>query len=198
MKCGKPIQNEEQEYCYDCSRFDYAFEQGHSMWLHVQPVSGAIYQYKFHNKRCYAKTFAREMAKKYYSWIKCRNIDAIIPVPLHASKKRKRGFNQAELLADLLAYELKEIDYKVQIPVLKNVLYRIKKTKPQKMLDDLGRQENLKGAFGVSKSWKPVHNVLVIDDIYTTGATMQRISKVLRKAGVEKVYFLTISIGQGL
>lgn len=60
------------------------------------------------------------------------------------------------------------------------------------------RQNNLKGAFGVSSAWKPCKNVLIVDDIYTTGNTIHRIAKVLKKAGVQKVYFLTISIGQGL
>lgn len=198
MKCGKPIQNEEQEFCYDCSRFEYAFEQGCSLWVHLQPVSGAIYQYKFHNKRCYARIFAKEMVKNYALWIEKWKVEAIIPVPLHASKKRKRGYNQAELLAVQLAQELAELTMEKEIPVLKNVLFRVKRTKPQKMLDDFERQRNLKGAFGVSKAWTPVKNVLIIDDIYTTGATMQKIAKLMKKAGVQKVFFLTISIGQGL
>lgn len=57
---------------------------------------------------------------------------------------------------------------------------------------------NLKGAFGVTKSWIPKKCVLVIDDIYTTGNTIHRVAKVLKNAGAQKVYFLTISIGQGL
>lgn len=198
MKCGKPIQNEEQEYCYDCSRFEYAFEQGYSLWVHHQPVSGAIYQYKFHNKRCFAEIFAKEMVKKYSVNMLRWEIDAMIPVPLHKSKRRKRGYNQAELLAEAIAEQLLNEVHQTEIPVLKNVLFRIKKTKPQKMLDDFERQKNLQGAFAVSKNWIPVKNVLVIDDIYTTGATIQKIAKLLKKAGVEKVYFLTISIGQGL
>lgn len=198
MKCGKPIQNEEQEYCYDCSRFEYAFEQGYSLWVHHQPVSGAIYQYKFHNKRCFAEIFAKEMIKNYGWAIKKWKIQAIIPVPLHKSKRRKRGYNQAEILAEAIAEEWWKEGLGNQLHVLKNVLFRIKKTKPQKMLDDFERQKNLQGAFSVAESWKPAKNVLVIDDIYTTGATIQKIAVKLKEAGVENVYFLTISIGQGL
>lgn len=198
MKCGKPIQNEEQEYCYDCSRFEYVFEQGYSLWVHQQPVSGAIYQYKFHNKRCYAGIFAKEMVKNFGWAIQKWEIQAIIPVPLHKSKKRKRGYNQAEILADELAKEWQTVGMGKDIIVLKNVVIRVKKTKPQKMLDDFGRQKNLQGAFSVAKGWKPIKRVLIIDDIYTTGATIQKIASQLKKAGVENVYFLTISIGQGL
>ena len=197
MKCGKPIQSAEQEYCHDCSRFEYAFEQGRSVWLHQQPVSGAIYQYKFYNKRCYADIFAREIVREYGFWIIEKNIDAIIPVPLFWMKKRKRGFNQAELLAEKIAKEIKK-KFPEEVPVLKKVLFRIRNTKPQKTLDNLGRQQNLQKVFCVSEKWKPVRTVLLVDDIYTTGATIHKLSEILKKAGVEKVYFITISIGQGL
>ena len=60
------------------------------------------------------------------------------------------------------------------------------------------RSRNLKGAFGIKKTWEVKNKVLLIDDIYTTGSTMDRVAKVLKKAGTQKVYFLTISIGQGL
>lgn len=198
MKCGKPIQNEEQEYCYDCSRFEYAFEQGYSLWVHQQPVSGVIYQYKFHNKRCYARIFAKEIVKNYGWAISKWKIDVIIPVPLHKSKRRKRGYNQAEILAEEIARAWQSEVVGKDMIVLKNVLFRIKKTKPQKLLDDFERQKNLQGAFSIKTNWKPVKNVLLIDDIYTTGATIQKIAQELKRAGVENVYFLTISIGQGL
>lgn len=191
MKCGKPIVSEEQEYCRDCARRNYAYTQGRSLWLHISPVTQAIYQFKFHNKRCYGEIFAKEMAFRYGRWVRDHKIEEIIPVPLHPSRMRARGFNQAALLAECLSKEL-------QIPVGKNVVYRIRKTKPQKQLDDHEREKNLKQAFGVSRQWKAPRNVLLVDDIYTTGSTIHRISKVLKKAGVEKVYFLTISIGQGL
>lgn len=191
IKCGKPVASEEQEYCHDCNRRDYAYEQGRSLWCHVPPVTQAIYQFKFHNKRYYGEIFAGEMVSQYEKWIHEHRIEEIIPVPLHTSRMKARGFNQAALLAEYLSQEL-------QIPVGKNVVYRIRKTKPQKQLNDQDRERNLKHAFGVSRQWKAPRNVLLIDDIYTTGSTIHRISKMLKKAGVEKVYFLTISIGQGL
>lgn len=191
MKCGKPVGTEEQEYCRDCEKRIYAYDQGRSLWLHIPPVTQAIYQFKFHNKRYYADIFAKEMARRYGDWIRARGVEEIIPVPLHRSRIRARGFNQACLLAERLSGEL-------QIPVGRDAVYRIRRTRPQKLLDDREREKNLKQAFGVSRQWKAPRNVLLVDDIYTTGSTVHRISKVLKKAGVQKVYFLTISIGQGL
>lgn len=80
----------------------------------------------------------------------------------------------------------------------RNALFRVRRTRPQKQLDDQEREQNLQGAFGISRRWRAPANVLVVDDIYTTGSTIHKAAKLLKKAGVEKVYFLTISIGQGL
>ena len=135
--------------------------------------------------------FAREMAVYYGKWISSKKIEAIIPVPLHPSKKRKRGFNQAEILA-------RELSEQTGIPVYTDVLFRIRKTSPQKMLGPGERKANLKGAFAVSAKWKACRNVLLIDDIYTTGSTIERCAGMLKKAGTENVWFLTISIGQGI
>ena len=61
-----------------------------------------------------------------------------------------------------------------------------------------GTKGNLRDAFALSERWKPVANVLLIDDIYTTGATVEQAAKILKKAGAQNVYYLTISIGQGI
>ena len=79
-----------------------------------------------------------------------------------------------------------------------DALFRVKKTTAQKKLDRQERMGNLRDAFALSERWKPVANVLLIDDIYTTGATVEQAAKILKKAGAQNVYFLTISIGQGI
>ncbi len=191
MKCGKPLKSEEQEYCRDCAGHVRAFHQGKSMWVHKQPVSGAVYQFKYHNKRCFGSVFAEEMAAAYEDQIRRWGIQEIIPVPLHPSRQRKRGYNQAQILAE-------ELGKRWNIPVSSQAVRRVKKTVPQKELNDRERIRNLKGAFGVSKEWRCIGNVLIVDDIYTTGNTIHRVASVLKKAGAQKVFFLTISIGQGL
>lgn len=191
MKCGKPVETMEQEYCRDCEKQTHLFEQGRALWLQKMPVTKGIYQLKFHNKRYYANVFAEEIVKEYGDWIKRKEIDEIIPIPLHKSKLRKRGFNQAAILA-------KKISLLTGIPINEKAVFRIRKTRPQKILNPEERSENLKGAFGVKKTWDVKKTVLLIDDIYTTGSTMDRVTAVLKKAGAQKVYFLTISIGQGL
>lgn len=190
MCCGKPIRYKEQEYCMDCKGAAFAFEQGRSLWLHKDPVKGSIYQFKYKNRRIYAQVYARKLAKVYKNLIMKWGVNTIIPVPLHRKRRRIRGYNQAEVLAKYLGREL-------EIPVEINAIYRIKHTAPQKKLDNKDRRKNLSKAFLVSDEWKVKQKVLLIDDIYTTGSTIHAIATKLKRSGVEKVYFLTISIGQG-
>lgn len=188
--CGKPVRYEEKEYCMDCKRTVFAFEQGRSLWLHQHPVKGSVYQFKYQNRRIYARVYARELAKSYKKLVEKWEVNVIIPVPLHRKRRRIRGYNQAEVLAKYLGQEL-------EIPVETNAIYRVKYTAPQKNLDDKERRKNLSKAFQVSDVWKVKQKVLLVDDIYTTGNTIHAITTKLKGSGVEKVYFLTISIGQG-
>lgn len=191
MRCGKPLRDEAQEYCQTCARRKSAIDQGRGLWLHTDPVSGAVYRFKYKNKRIWGRIFATELARRYAEQIRDWEINEIIPIPLHASRKRQRGFNQSEVVA-------RELAALTGIPCRVDVLLRIRKTVPQKKLDPDGRAANLRGAFGVSRSWRACEKVLLIDDIYTTGATVEKAAKMLKKAGCRNVYFLTISIGQGI
>lgn len=191
MRCGKPMEKEEQEYCRDCLKHPVSYEQGCSVWRHRAPVSQAVYRFKYKNKRYYGRIFAEEMAKSCGGHIRRWGIEEIIPVPLHPARRRSRGYNQADILAE-------ELGRIMDIPVNKKILYRIRNTKPQKNLDDTQRIRNLKGAFAVSKQQRIKKVILLVDDIYTTGSTIHKAASILKLAGAEKVYFLTISIGQGL
>ncbi len=189
-KCGKPITAEEKEYCFDCNQRQAAFEQGKNLWIHQGKVKWSIYQFKYHNRRIYGKFYAREMYRLYGNWIRMSKIDLIIPVPLHKKRRRKRGYNQAEIVA-------KELGKLTGIPVDTTSLVRKKYTAPQKGLNHNDRKKNLKDAFEMRKHWAGFKHILVIDDIYTTGNTINEIAKVIKNEENLKVWFLTISIGQG-
>ncbi len=188
--CGKPIRYAENEYCSDCEKNQFYFEQGKSIWLHKDPVTWSIYQFKYHNRRVFADYYAKEMWRLYGKKIKIWNIDVIVPVPLHWKRRGDRGFNQAEVLARRLS------EYSGS-PVQTKGIKRIRYTERQKALGHKERKKNLVDAFAITKKWKNARNVLMIDDIYTTGNTMNEVAKVLKQNGTEKVWFLTISIGQG-
>ena len=128
IHCGKPLEDETKEYCRDCERRKSNYEQGRSLWVHIPPVSNSVYRLKYHNKRYYAEIFGKELADEFEFQIRRWGIQAIIPIPLHRSKMRKRGYNQAELLA-------KQLSECMGIPMEKDVLYRIKKTRPLKEMN---------------------------------------------------------------
>lgn len=189
-KCGKPVGKENQEYCWDCEHRCHYFDAGLAVWEHRPMVAQAIYQFKYHNKRIYSRFFAREMVKSYESVIHKWNIDLIVPIPISKKRKRQRGYNQAELLA-------LEIGDLLGISVDSHSLIRSKDTIAQKKLDVWERRLNLFKAFiwkgeNISRS-----NILVIDDIYTTGNTIDAAARTLKASGASRVYFLTISIGGG-
>ena len=112
----------------------------------------------------------------------------MIPVPMYRKKQRLRGYNQAELLA-------REIADQRNLPLICDLVLRVKNTKPQKELEGKDREENLKKAFIITKNDVKLRKILIVDDIYTTGSTVDAIAEVLKKSGVEEIYFLSLCIG---
>jgi ComF family protein len=122
-------------------------------------------------------------------WIDWPNVDAIVPVPLHPRKKREREFNQAEYLAAALGRTF-------DVPVMTVELRRIKDTVTQTALDAEARAANLRDAFAVRKPGAfEGKNVVLVDDVFTTGATMDSCAKVLRVAGAKRVTALAVARG---
>ena len=113
-----------------------------------------------------------------------RTVEAIVPVPLHRSREWERTFNQSALLA-------KYIGEFSGLP-LREILRRNKRTSPQTSLSGMARRRNLKGVFEVRAGSVP-HSVVLVDDVVTTGATLESCANVLRKAGVRRVYGLTVA-----
>ena len=188
MKCGKPLMDARREYCRDCGKKSHAFTQGKAVFLYEKETKAALYRFKYQNKREYADVFAKEMAKRYGDWIKQKRIQAIVPVPLHKRRRKKRGFNQAEVLA-------KELGRELGIPVLTNLLIRVRDTRPQKELNEAERKNNLKRAFKISGSIVQLNYILLLDDIYTTGSTLDAAAAALLAAGAREVYACCVGIG---
>lgn len=187
LQCGKPIVNANAALCKDCQTSKRYFNEGRALWCHTAVVRKSIYRFKYYNQRDYGLTFAKEMSKELKQTIKRWNPQVIIPVPLCQRRRRERGFNQALILA-------KQLGETEKIPV-REWVSRIKETSPQKELDKKKRKKNIEDAF-LFKAPLPLQRVLLIDDIFTSGSTINEIAKTLKKQGVLEVYFITISIGQ--
>lgn len=197
MCCSKFIGDKEKEYCQDCMKIKKHFIQGASLWRHSGKVKQSIYRFKYKNHRVYAKDYAKLFLEIYGDKIIEWEPKAIIGVPVHSSRKRERGYNQAQILARSISCEIEAL-WGVKIPEITHYVYRKKNTGFQKVLDDKQRVKNLQGVFHVRKGVDLPDTVLIVDDIYTTGATLNELVKILKKHGVMEAYFLCISIGQGV
>ena len=187
IKCGKEIISEDSAYCDECN-LDREFEAGRGLCNYTDEMRHIILKIKYDNKREYIEGFAKLMAIRYEKFIKVSNIDCIMPVPLHSSRKRMRGFNQSDILA-------KDLSKYLDIHVLHDCLCRVKKTIDQKGLSRTERLHNLDNAFIVKDLPPNIKNILIVDDVYTTGTTIEKCAKVLKDSGANKIYFLTICTG---
>ena len=173
-KCGKEIMDGTVEYCDDCMSHRHAFEYGVALLNYDEVARASMVQIKYKNKREYLDFYGAAMAMRYEKVIKRMQVDAIVPIPVHRSRKRKRGFNQAEVLAEIVGERL-------QIPVEAEMLVRTRKTFPQKELSAADRLKNLSGAFRPGEIPGAIKSVRLVDDIYTTGSTTEECIRVLQK-----------------
>ncbi|MDW2798671.1 ComF family protein [Clostridium boliviensis] len=189
-KCGKEVLSSDIEYCFDCMKHKRSYEFGRALVNYDEYARNSIAKIKYKNKREYLDFYGDAISLRYEKIIRRMGADGLVPVPVHPSRRRERGFNQAELLA-------RRIETNLKIPVFPELLVRNKKTMPQKALNPIERLKNLEEAFLPGNLIPELKNVILIDDIYTTGSTVEACTRVLKKSGIEKVYFLTICIGRG-
>lgn len=190
LKCGKHIGDSVREYCADCAAHPHLFDGGRALFSY-RSVSASIARFKYRGRREYAACYAACMADRLGSFIRSCQADALIPVPLHKSRLKKRGYNQAQVLAE-------ELSVLTGIPVRTDLIERVKKTAPMKDLSAAERQNNLKKAFKIRRNDVKLNIIVIIDDIYTTGSTIDAMSQEFRRAGVERIYFMTLAIGRGI
>ncbi len=163
------------------------FEEGRIVYEYGG-VATALYEFKYGGCREYAKAFAAEMIRELGPRIREWQAEGILAVPLHPKRQKKRGYNQAALLG-------KELSKALKVPFYEGLVERVKNTLPLKELNAAERQNNLKKAFKMCRNDVKLKTVIIVDDIYTTGQTVEEIAKVLRAGGVEKIYVLALAGG---
>jgi len=170
--------------CPSCYGKTFHFEYNRAIFRYEDTVRDLIHKMKFQGQKQAAYALGDLIAKNLNF-----TGNYIIPVPLHKSKKRSRGFNQATVLAKPLSKAL-------NIPISENLLLRVKNTMPQSQLNSHAREDNLTDAFAYNKKkYKtPPDTLILIDDIFTSGATMNACAKVLKNNGVKQVICVSLSI----
>lgn len=189
LKCGRPIKDGEKEYCTDCEGKERYFDEGR-VAFEYSALSGAMYKFKYSHKPEYGECLGMMTAKALKKELRLWNADAIVPIPIHKNRKKTRGYNQAEILA-------KSIGKHAKIPVVTTLVKRVIDTPKLKDLNPAERQNCLKNSFKLTVDDVKLKKIILVDDIYTTGSTIDTVARLLKEYGVRSVYFVTITAGNG-
>lgn len=188
--CGKPLVDHKKERCLDCRKRVHFYEEGKALWVYDDRVKEAIKAYKYRNRREIGPLFAKELARVYNESIQWP-IDMVLPVPLHPKKLKARGFNQTRLMAG-------EFVKRTSLVLgAEEALKRVVATGPQEGLSDKDRMANVLFAFEADPRYVANKNILLIDDVYTTGATVDGCAKALTDSGANEIYIMSVAIGRG-
>lgn len=171
-------------------RRKHNFVRGRALYEY-ESAAASIYRLKYGGRQEYADFFGEEINRYLGDFIRQVKPDGLVPIPLHRSRERKRGYNQAALLARALG------EY-TGVPVYEKLLVRVKNTAPLKQQNPQERQNNLKRAFNISQNDVKLSTIIIIDDIYTTGSTIDAAAKVLTWQGAAEIYFITLACGAGV
>ncbi|HKL11646.1 MAG TPA: ComF family protein [Clostridia bacterium] len=186
-RCGRPLSYKgEERFCVECAGQKLRFEKAVSCLYYDDFSRKLIFQLKYGKKEYFAYHMAEMMMDRLEN-SGTGKFDYIVPVPLHAERERERGFNQALLLAEPLGKMRGE-------PVLKKFLERKRQTVDQTNLGKKERFENLKGSFATrGAEIIKGRRVLLIDDVFTTGATSNDCSRALMDSGAGEVFVATVA-----
>jgi len=167
------IDNYEQDESKNFIEHNYFFK-------YENLIRSQMLELKFKEKPYICKTIAKFLKNMQKSFENLKKYDIIIIVPISKQRNRERGYNQSELIA-------KEISKIIKVPIAKKVLYKIKNTQPQSSLNKVQREENAKGVYKINDNIE-LHNkkILIIDDIYTTGNTVNECAKMLVRNGLKR------------
>ncbi len=189
-RCGKPFESPEtlaaspEHACWNCRKEPPDFDQALAAGIFEGPLREAIHVYKYRPLMSLGRPLAEWMTGRIR---KVERLDVVMPVPLHASRLRKRGFNQALLLARVASEAY-------TVPLLYDNLVRTRPTRPQVELSGKERTVNVSGAFALRRPYEVAgKRVLIVDDVLTTGATLNECSRTLRNAGATAVVALTLA-----
>lgn len=189
-KCGKPIDPEDGERCFDCSGQEHVFDRGMGVFLYNDVMRKSIHYFKYKGRMEYGTFYAHCAWKAARENLELWKPQVIVPVPVHKMRLRRRGYNQAEIIG-------KELSRLTGIPCETGYVRRVTRTRAQKDLSPEERRKNLEHAFAPGRLSAEGKRVLLVDDIYTTGSTMDAVSRILKQGGAKEIYALSICIGRG-
>lgn len=190
-RCGLPFDGEivGEFQCGNCRDQDLAFEWARASVVATPFVLDVVHKYKYGRALWFEPFLASLLVGEATKVIDGAGWDGLVPVPLHPLREREREFNQAERLA-------RHLGKATGLPVLRRVVRRISRTQVQASLDRRERARNVAGAFGVvDPGAVQGGRFVVVDDVFTTGATTNAVARALRESGAESVAVWTLARG---
>ena len=187
--CGTPFLSAETQNhaCGVCLGKERHFAEARAVGYYGGTLQEAIHRWKYERKAHLTTLLGQWMAEGLERYWDSSRFDLLIPVPLHVQRLRERGFNQSFLL-------VKEISRRTGIPYGKRILRKSRPTSPQVNLSGPEREKEVRGAFFVGEGGKVKEkSILLVDDVYTTGATASECSRMLLAAGAERVDVLSLA-----
>ncbi len=189
QRCALPLAVEAGKslICGRCIKQPPAFDYAYSLFSYQDEIIKLVHQLKFSEKITYARSIGEllRMRLQAEAALEKDKPDCLLPVPLHQSRLRQRGFNQSIEISRV-------ISKKLAIPIECHAVVRQRSTDAQTGLDAKQRRRNMKGAFKMAAEFNAGH-VLIVDDVVTTGATTNELAKLLKKNGVRRVGVLSIA-----
>ncbi len=196
-KCGFMFKSRagDDRLCEACIRSKHLFGIARASGVYDKALMAVIHAYKYGEKVQLAHPLSVLLFAAFLKYWQRRPIDLIVPVPLNKKRFRKRGFNQAYLLIKDWASIMRTADFSMEpVKIDRHVLERIRATLPQTGLGRKDRMSNVKKAFALSRPEAVKdRRILIIDDVYTTGATVSECARVLLRGGAERVDILTLA-----
>ncbi len=183
-RCAEPLADPDTDLCMACGTRDRGFDAAHALGPYDSGWGKLVRALKFDRERAVADYLAQRMAADLAALSGGDPpIDLVTYVPMHRADRRARGFNQARLLA-------RGVGRRLRLPVAPT-LRKARRTPPQARLAARERRKNLQGAFRLIQSGEG--NVLLIDDIYTTGSTLEECARTLKSGGYTRVLVMTVA-----
>lgn len=178
--CGRKTKTE--SLCLECKAKAPKFDRAVSVFVYRD--GAALLVKKFKSGKAYLKDYFAELLAE--RCVKFKGAEAVCFVPMTDKAKKKRGYNQSELLA-------KELAVKLELPVLDDAVIKIKDSAEQKSLTHSEREKNLLGCFKADGKLVKGKKLILVDDVMTTGATADAVAAALKKRGAEKVFFAAVA-----
>ncbi len=185
QRCALPLSTSDSSICGNCLSHQYYYNQVYSPFIYTDAIRYLIRQLKYHNKIHYAQTLARLFIQSSTQFQDFQLPEVLIPMPMHTQRLQQRGYNQALELARFFAAHFQlQLDYKS--------LLRTRPTLLQAGLNAKERQKNVKNAFNINKHahisrLSGIQHIALIDDVMTTGSTLNEAAKILRQSGIKRV-----------